>query len=259
MSLALDSGTALRATAIAAAVAVVVDAAETFAAERARTVDLTPYEVVATRLPMMRLRPLPLLARIPVLAVIALRCLCAALLSAGWPAPALVAAVLAAMSMSVIARRTYGLDGADHMLLVVLVALALAYSTGSGTARAVVVWLIAGEAALAYTTAGIAKLIAPGWRDGTFLPQILHTKIYGCPPLAAALSSRPAAARVACNTLLFWECTFPVALIAPRPVALAYVAAGACFHVTTALVMGLNTFMFSFLAAYPCLLAVALR
>jgi hypothetical protein len=42
-------------------------------------------------------------------------------------------------------------------------------------------------------------------------------------------------------------------LIAPRPLAILLLLSGIAFHVTAAIAMGLNTFLWSFLATYPAL------
>jgi hypothetical protein len=42
-------------------------------------------------------------------------------------------------------------------------------------------------------------------------------------------------------------------MLAPRPVALAYLGLGIAFHLTIAVFMGLNSFVWPFLSAYPCL------
>jgi hypothetical protein len=49
------------------------------------------------------------------------------------------------------------------------------------------------------------------------------------------------------------ECGFPLVLVASRPLRRAMLAGGLLFHAAVALLMNLNTFFWSFAAAYPAL------
>jgi hypothetical protein len=48
--------------------------------------------------------------------------------------------------------------------------------------------------------------------------------------------------------------SFPVVLVAPREVCWGYLACGVLFHLGTAITMGLNKFVWAFLALYPAAL-----
>jgi hypothetical protein len=56
---------------------------------------------------------------------------------------------------------------------------------------------LAFQACLAYATAGVAKAVASGWRDGTFLTGICGTAIYGNAKLRDILLVRPTLAKMA--------------------------------------------------------------
>ena len=51
--------------------------------------------------------------------------------------------------------------------------------------------------------------------------------------------------------VIVFELLFPLALVAPNSLMFSLFAIGAIFHLGNALVMGLNTFLWTFLAAYP--------
>jgi uncharacterized membrane protein (DUF485 family) len=70
------------------------------------------------------------------------------------------------------------------------------------------------------------------------------------------LSEHSALARAATLAVLAWECAFPLVLVLPAPFAYVMLALGVLFHVTNAVVMGLNTFVWSFVATYPAVIWV---
>jgi hypothetical protein len=116
------------------------------------------------------------------------------------------------------------------------------------------VWFVALQSCLAYATAGWAKAVARGWRDGTYLADIMATQIYGHARFGAFLSGHPTIARTMSLSLVVWECAFPLVLLVPPPVAIGFLTSGFLFHLANAYFMGLNTFLWSFFAPYPAIL-----
>ena len=151
-------------------------------------------------------------------------------------------------------RNSYGQDGADQMALIIFVGAALATLAGGGRVISVYLWFIALQICLSYGTAGIAKASAAGWRNGTFLVGIAATRIYGHQPAAKVLGRHPVVARVLSLLIVAWESLFPLVLVAPRPVAYAMIASGFLFHLSNGFLMGLNDFLWLFVATYPALL-----
>ncbi|MEO8843265.1 MAG: HTTM domain-containing protein [Kofleriaceae bacterium] len=140
--------------------------------------------------------------------------------------------------------------GSDSMLVVVLLALAVARTderfalAGLGYAAVQLV--------MSYAISGWAKVRDPQWRTGTALDVLVRLPHYGVPPrLVAMLSSR--AARPASFAMLAFECAFPIALADVR-VCVAMLAIATLFHLTNAVVFGLNRFLWAWLAAFPALL-----
>jgi hypothetical protein len=157
-------------------------------------------------------------------------------------------------SILVMLRSIYGQDGADHMVVIVYVSLALGTLVGTPTARAAGLWFIALQSCLSYATAGIAKATAEHWRDGTYLVRIMGTQCYGHPQVCDYLNPRPRLARWLARFIIVWESAFPVVLLLPSKLAMAVLIVGALFHLSNAFVMGLNTFFWSFISTYPAIL-----
>lgn len=154
-------------------------------------------------------------------------------------------------------RRNLGGDGAEQMGAVILAAACLAALPlpSQERIRWVVIFLTA-QLCLSYTTAGIAKLISPLWRGGQALPAILSTSGHGHPAAAAFFRRYPAVSLAASWGVILFESLFPLAFLGPFWLIAAALILGLCFHLACAALMGLNSFVWSFPAVYPCALAL---
>ena len=106
-----------------------------------------------------------------------------------------------------------------------------------------------------YFINGCLKFGENGWRNGTYLKGILSTKQYSI-NLTTKLSL--------INTNYFfsflskfiigWQMLFIFCPIMPIYFLLFFLIIGICFHLGISIFMGLNTFIFPFLATYPAIL-----
>jgi hypothetical protein len=199
----------------------------------------------------------PTLDLIAVAAVAALRVAAGlALLLSPWSVPVQTAAwtAVAGCAFYMRWRRQLGDDGADQMLMIMSVAFAaslwLHSAPGSLEAGAC---FVGAQACLSYAVAGIAKLIGPDWRRGNVIPLILATRSYGTLRLARMLRGRPLLTKLLCWGTIALETTFLVAPLLPLPVLLALLAIACFFHVGNAAFMGLNGFLWAFVATFPAI------
>lgn len=165
----------------------------------------------------------------------------------------LLVIIVTTMLLSVAMR---GSDGAGKIVLVVCTA-AATITAGRLTGDrwlclAGLVWA-AGQATIVYVTAGGAKIVRPFWRDGTALAATMSGYQSGH-ALAAAVVRHRGAALVLSWAVMLAELLFPLALVAPPALSLAILAVLAAFHVATAIIMGLNTYPWAFVATYPCVM-----
>jgi len=177
----------------------------------------------------------------------------AAALALPWldhPAPAWIV-FATSLAIAIRFRGAYN-GGSDAMLLVVALAVALARTAPASRLAPAALGYAAAQLVLSYVIAGDAKIADPAWRRGTALRIVVRLPQYQVSPAAQALLSRPAITRLAAWAMLAFECGFPLALT-DRAVCLALLAFGAGFHVTNAVVFGLNRFLWAWLAAYPAL------
>lgn len=258
-----DLHLALRCVEILGCVSVIIASAELLARPADLDDDgLLSWEVSRLRFPWLAGGPLAALAdralRFPaVLWLYRVRLLAAAALLAvpvdgawrGW-----AAGLVFVCSVGQSVRAIYGLDGADQMTLSVFGPLTLAYALPTPAVIEACLGFIALQSCLSYLTAGWAKAVSPVWRSGAALPGIFSTRIYGNRALAEFLGARPALARWLSRGVILGELALPLALVTPAPVAAGLLAAGLAFHGASALVMGLNTFLWSFAATYPAIL-----
>ncbi|HET7038142.1 MAG TPA: hypothetical protein VFI42_20885 [Thermomicrobiaceae bacterium] len=155
-------------------------------------------------------------------------------------------------------RSPFGMDGSDQMSMQVFGALCLGFVAHSDLGLKASLWFIAAQACLSYFTSGAAKAFSSHWRRGDIVFAIFNTRTYGFEPVARFLYPRPVANKMATYGAMAMECAFPLVLIAGWPAALLFIAWGVAFHFMNAVVMGLNSFFWSFLSTYPAVIYTSL-
>jgi hypothetical protein len=152
-------------------------------------------------------------------------------------------------------RRRYGGDGSDDMTQVVLGGVAIGLlATSSRLITTVAVIFIASQGCLAYFASGFAKLISALWRSGVAPAQIANTATFGNRTAARWLARHPGASRLCAWVVIAGECAFPLVLVAPPWLMVVILAWTIAFHLGCAVMMGFNTFFWSFVATYPAIL-----
>jgi hypothetical protein len=175
---------------------------------------------------------------------------------AGWARTAALG-ILVVLPSLIARRMSFGHDASLQMVRIVLAALLIqSLAPQDPELKRACLWFIALQAVGSYVTAGAAKLAMPQWRSGRYLQQMLASRAYGR-LWAARIVDDPSAARWFSRGIIAFECSFLFAPFAGVPGAIAFCAAAAFFHLMNAAVMGLNLFVWSFLATYPAILYCA--
>jgi hypothetical protein len=174
------------------------------------------------------------------------------------------ACVFAIIAASIVMywRAPIGLDGSDQMSLLMFVAVAISkLFPGDVHVAEASLWFIAIQGCLSYFVAGIAKLISPVWRSGEAVRRVLGTRTYGSRTSASLVRDREGVCIVLSWSVILFECSFPLALAFGVLGFAVFAVLGIFFHVANAVTMGLNTFIWAFVATYPAILfcAVSLR
>lgn len=184
--------------------------------------------------------------------------LCLATLVVSGVGTGLVVAVLTfallAQVLLMKARTAYGLDGSDHMYVVILLGLAVARAMPPDSfASRVGIYYIGAQAVLSYAIAGIAKLFGTSWRNGSAIGGIMSTVIYGNLTAAEVLRGRSWLGHVVCWSVMAFEIIFAAVLVVRPPLMWCILGVGLIFHLSTALLMGLNSFLLAFVSTYPAI------
>jgi hypothetical protein len=171
-----------------------------------------------------------------------------------------LAATLAVSHLAFSLRQVFGEDGADQMNSIIVVTIALCVGPHSSPwLLEMGLWFLALQACLSYFSAGVAKLVSPVWRSGAAVLLVFNTGSYGEESAGAFLTRYPALARAMTWGTIVFEVAFPACLLLPPSLFWLTLCCGVGFHLTIALVMGLNNFVWSFLAVYPAIAYVAAR
>lgn len=170
------------------------------------------------------------------------------------PLSCITVALLATFALAELALSLRGgSDGAGKIALVTATGLILQVA---GLLTGVPDLLLAGglwtggQLTIAYFAAGASKALLVPWRNGQAVRGALTSYTAGHRWAAVALRD-DRVARTLGWAIILAEIAFPLALFAPLPVMLAALAAMVLLHLGIAIVMGLNTYPWAFLAAYP--------
>lgn len=199
-----------------------------------------------------------LFGRRGMVALLALRLLSAATLVFAFAEWTMLVAVLvlATLLLSFSVRLRWGQEAADDLSVQVALGLAAFAVCRSVGASSVGLYYIAAFSALAYVTAGATKLVESTWRNGVALGRVVNLRSFGAPWAADLLQPRPRLRLALSWAVMLAEMCFPLAVFLPAGGVVAVLAAGLLFHLALAVCMGLNTFVWAFLASYPAILLV---
>ncbi|MBB3222287.1 hypothetical protein [Pseudoduganella umbonata] len=153
------------------------------------------------------------------------------------------------------ARTSYGMDGSDHMNIVIFLAATLFYASPADSfARNACLFYVGLQSVSSYLVSGLAKLSGPEWRRGTALAGVFSTQIYGRKFAGHLFRAYPGAGMAVSWSVIAFQCLFVLVLGADQQVMSLLLFLGAAFHVANAFLMGLNSFVFSFVATYPAVI-----
>lgn len=149
-------------------------------------------------------------------------------------------------------RQSYGLDGADQMSLLITLVILLCYLFYRQEALMTIGLIFIGsQVALSYFVSGVAKLISPQWRSGLAIEGIWSTYTYGSPLARRVVFRSKAVCRAFAWSTIAVEMLFPLGLLLDSRSIVGFLVAGFLFHVSIAVIMGLNDFVWAFVAGYP--------
>lgn len=154
---------------------------------------------------------------------------------------------------TLLTARTFGgtfNGGSDMMTFHVLLATTLArLFPQAEPATFFALGYLAVQLVASYFLAGIAKLRQKNWRTGQALKNILNASFYSVPESA----KNYVPPRVLSWVTISFEVLFPLALLNTTS-AMVFIAIAILFHFGNFWVLGLNRFVFAWIAAYPAMI-----
>jgi hypothetical protein len=184
-----------------------------------------------------------------------------AIIRAGAPETYMTGAILGITLSTLLltVRNVYSNNGADQLLLIILIALCISrIGPAGGPIRFLSILFVGCQSTLSYFTSGFFKLLQPNWRNGTSLRDILSTGTFGHPLLKRLMDSIPLAYKTGSAVVIYGEMLLGLCFFLPPGFAVFLLMGGVLFHFAVAVTMGLNTFFWAFLATYPAVYFVCL-
>jgi hypothetical protein len=151
-------------------------------------------------------------------------------------------------------RTCFGGDGSDQMGFIVCVGtllMLLGNQTNDAKLGFAGVLLIGGQSVISYFVAGASKLVSPVWRQGGAILGVMRTETYGHTLAVRIIDGREVLQSSICWTVIIAEIAFPLVLVVPSELLIVAFVGFALFHFSNAFFMGLNAFVWPFIATYP--------
>lgn len=155
-------------------------------------------------------------------------------------------------------RRVDGYNGGDSMAKVVLLTGAICFLSQSNEILKVGLIFISFQLILAYTTPGLLRLFDSNWRNGKKLMYILRMETFSKKYVYDFFNKRKALIPLTAIAIVIFESFFGLSIFLPFNLLLFVLILGFIFHLTNAIVMGLNTFLWAFVGSYPAFIWTSL-
>jgi hypothetical protein len=167
----------------------------------------------------------------------------------------LVGSVLVAAASNLLTLRgPDGRSGSDQLMCITFTALVIASVAGSERGWVLAAFFLGGQLVLSYGTSGYVKIMRPQWRTGEYLRGVIRTETYGHKGLFNFVERHPHWTKYLSLAFVLFECSLPMTLVLPPPVAEVSAVGVIFFHSVNAKVMGLNNFFWAFCGLIPAYL-----
>lgn len=149
-------------------------------------------------------------------------------------------------------KRTVSKDGADQLRMLSLLSFSLCFLLSEQYSMLIPLGFIGLQVLLGYLTSGVVKLLSLYWRKGDVLHLIFGTYSYGIPQIANEIKKRPKLERFMAHSAIMVMLFVPISFFIPSQYAIIFSLGSIfLFHFATAIIMGLNDFLYTFPLAYP--------
>ncbi|MBM4260136.1 MAG: HTTM domain-containing protein [Deltaproteobacteria bacterium] len=143
--------------------------------------------------------------------------------------------------------------GSDRMSLLLLICLLLSHLAPTPHWQEIALGYLSVQLLPSYTIAGWVKLANPDWRSGQALKDVFEFSVYPVSESIRAWAGSPRLLFGLSWTMMLFEILFPLGLLNATGL-MAVLSLAALFHLINGGIFGLNRFLWSWIAAYPCLI-----
>jgi hypothetical protein len=165
--------------------------------------------------------------------------------------------VLTLVTLLFTLRSPQGNDGADRMGLIILVTGSLADVIHTPVAYSTALLFIAAQGALSYGTSGGLKVRQTGWTNGDFVTDVLATSSFGNRDLLRLFQAHLFLRKWCGRFVAYGDCLLALAPLLPPLACSMVLIFGVALHTGIARILGLNTFLWAFVATYPAMIFVS--
>jgi len=162
--------------------------------------------------------------------------------------------IIALSSILLNFRATEGISGADKMTRLIMIIGSISFFRSTPLVTSAGLIFISLQLILAYCTAGWVRLFVPTWRNGTDLALVLRQHTYSNKFVWSLTKNNKLLLKFVALFILFFECSFLICPLLSSTLFYIYLGCGILFHLSNAFIMGLNSFVWSFLSTYPALI-----
>jgi hypothetical protein len=156
-------------------------------------------------------------------------------------------------------RGMLGNNGADSMTRVVFTSATIYFLCSTPIILNMCLIFVTLQLIIAYATPGIIRLLEPKWHNGEYLHNVLRLHSFSNISVWNFISKYPGSKVFLSWMLIIFEFGFLFSIFLPLPLLLSFLLFGMIFHILNAVIMGLNTFVWTFIGTYPAFLWCSLE
>ncbi|RKQ42459.1 hypothetical protein BXY85_3070 [Roseivirga pacifica] len=124
----------------------------------------------------------------------------------------------------------------------------------SSTLEVACIWVIAIQCCLVYFENGLTKLKEVKWKQGAAIYNIIRNPLYKSPISRLSILEKSTFLKTVSWSVLIFETAFPISLLGGNASLIIFLGFGLVFHFTNSWILGLGSFFWTFVAAYPAII-----
>lgn len=124
----------------------------------------------------------------------------------------------------------------------------------SSTLEVACICAIAIQCCLVYFENGLTKLKEVNWKQGSAIYNIIRNPLYISPITKLSILEKSTFLKILSWSVLLFEMAFPMSLLGGNTSLIIFLGFGLVFHFINSWILGLGSFFWTFVAAYPAII-----